>query len=217
MSSKRGLKRYIYIMQEDRNVKIPKPLMQKRTTLLALIAMMLVLLVVALAFFPKAPSSQQGYDYELSMAKLRRIGQALQIYRAHFGFLPPEQRQDFSDAGLPWLLKAALCEPGKPWTVEGRESAFELPLSRLDPSRGKGQFMQVYKSAGMRGEAETAYLYRERGERLPVLADIEMNDTGTWIRAALQDETVEAIVLRLDGSVERIRYYPGRLWDILKR
>ncbi|MEW5882712.1 MAG: hypothetical protein AB1725_00620 [Armatimonadota bacterium] len=142
-------------------------------------------------------NQNQGYDYEASIAKLRRIGQALQLYRQEWGVKPVEERRTYSDAGLPPFMLNLLTSPYRP------DEGFEI-FRVAQPngfSRSVGTHLyQVYVPPQIPGTVHIpADVFARRGESLPVLVDLNMNPK--------QDPgRLEAIVLRLDGTVEVISF-----------
>jgi len=148
----------------------------------------------------EAPAAgQDPYDYETSIAKLKKIGQALQIYRAEYGFKPVAERKTYSDAGLPPSFDA-LAEPGHAWSLpEGMED-LRLPGQRL-PAEFAISFWSLY------WQYETDYpgpsqndLYRSRGEQLIVLGDCNP------VVGTPRGSRSEIVVLRLDGTVDVLTY-----------
>jgi hypothetical protein len=138
------------------------------------------------------------YDEARNRAQLEKIGRALQLYRAEYGFVEPSRRRTYSDAGLPPRIAQWAFEVGKPWS---------LALSDIKPATYRqpepGTFSQMYwgpERFGVHGDLSNHY--RTRGERLIVLMDLE-TDPGMWRSA---DGMREALVLRLDGSVDKIRF-----------
>jgi hypothetical protein len=142
-------------------------------------------------------NQKQGYDYEASIAKLRRIGQALQLYREEWGVKPVAERRTYSDAGLPPFMLNLLTSPYRP------EEGFEI-FRVAQPnsfSRSVGTHLyQVYIPPQMPDTAPTpADVFVRRGESLPVLVDLNMN-------AKQEPGRLKAIVLRLDGTVEVVSF-----------
>lgn len=162
--------------------------------------------VVATALVLGVSAFQQNKprDPEEAFDKLRRIGAALQLYRAEYGSKPVAERLTFSDAGLPPRWSVFLL-PGRPWTLS--EKDFELSYA---PDKGI-DFTTLYWRSSLYGElGDISGYYSSRGEDLPVMADEEFNKflpVGEYVRSSP--------VLRLCGTVELIRYdsrdWPGRL------
>ena len=148
-----------------------------------------------------APAARQDpYDYETSIAKLKKIGQALQIYRAEYGFKPVAERKTYSDAGLPPSI-LVLAKAGRIWSLPEGIATFTLPDARYDQGNPIS-FSSLYW--GPEGNSEMFDLsaaYAERGERMPILADFH-----PAMVAGRGAEVVPAILLRLDGTVEITQY-----------
>ncbi len=156
-------------------------------------------------------NQNQGYDYESSISKLRRIGQALQLYREEWGVKPVGERENLSDAGLPPYGLYALMQPGKPWSLPKDAFLLDQPHAGFELLHLPVHFMVMFPS--FNGDAPPSLL-RERGEQLPIVADISMNSSEDLLR---QPEDLEALVLRLDGSVELVRWNKRVRFDLLRK
>lgn len=145
-----------------------------------------------------ARGSSGDYDEARNRAQLEKIGRALQMYRAEYGFVEPARRQTYSHAGLPPRIGQMAFITGKPWS---------LTLSDIKPatyrSPNPGTFSQMYWGPERyHVQGDVSSLYRTRGERLIVMMDLE-TDPGLWKSA---DGIREALVLRLDGTVDKIQF-----------
>lgn len=151
---------------------------------------------------------QNAKDAAEPLAKLKRIGAALKIYREEFGYKPPAERKDFSDCGLPVDI-TVLTQPGKRWSVP--MSDFQLSYSRHGDLRNEPEFVQLYWHKEVYDDlGDISRYFSERGEELPILIDEDFNKKlpeGTTLRTCP--------VLRLDGTVGWMTYdvrdWPGRL------
>jgi len=163
----------------------------------------------------EAPATgQDPYDYETSIAKLKKIGQALQIYRAEYGFKPVAERKTYSDAGLPYALHV-LARPGHPWSLPDGMRTFHLPDARYGRD-WEINFSHLYwRPEDYSALWDISANYSRRGENMPVLADFNPG----CVTVTLPDEQPEgvAIVLRLDGSVEVVRYDRRVLHDLYEK
>ncbi|MEW5882710.1 MAG: hypothetical protein AB1725_00610 [Armatimonadota bacterium] len=159
-------------------------------------------------------NQNQGYDYEASFAKLRRIGQALQLYRQEWGVKPVEERMHASDAGLPPKLTVLSADPNAPWYVP--RDTFTVESPNEFSARFETHFQQSYwdaeweKRLGSMAEFLTA-----RGERLPILVDINGSTAADFV--AMPEGGINYVILRLDGSVEVVRHRRQSKHDILWR
>ncbi len=159
-------------------------------------------------------NQNQGYDYEASISKLRRIGQALQLYREEWGVKPVAERTHASDAGLPPNIEVLSSNPNAPWYVP-RET-FRVASPNEFSARSEIHFQQTYwgteleKQLGPMAEFLTA-----RGERLPILVDINSASAAEFV--GTRKDGINYVVLRLDGSVEVVRHRRQTKHDILWR
>jgi hypothetical protein len=156
-------------------------------------------------------NQNQGYDYQASIAKLRRIGQALQLYREEWGVKPVDERETISDTGLPPFGLYALTQPGNPWSLPEEAFLLDQPHVGFEMLHLPVHFMVMFPS--FNGDAPRSLL-RERGEQLPIVADISMNSSQDMLR---HPEDLEALVLRLDGSVELVRWNKRVRFDLLTK
>ena len=162
----------------------------------------------------EAPAAgQDPYDYETSIAKLKKIGQALQIYRAEYGFKPVAERKTYSDAGLPYALDV-LAEPGHAWSLPEGRSTFTLPGALYGDSWLN--FGHLYWTpAGNSFLFDLAPNLARRGESLPILADF---NPGMRLEGRADAPRMQpAVVLRLDGSVEVVVWDSANKRDIYER
>jgi hypothetical protein len=161
--------------------------------------------VFVYAFRP--PQGVPDYDYVASIKKLERIGAALQVYRTNHAPKPVAQRSDANSAGLPSSI-VHLCEKGKPWTVSEGMSAFQVKqFGRLYSATGC-HFQMLYWPSKLTAQLGDLGVYlRERGEELPILADLNMN---TIEEMSGPNDQLKAVVLRLNGKVEVVT------WDNMK-
>jgi len=149
-----------------------------------------------------APAAgQDPYDYETSIAKLKKVGQALQIYRAEYGFKPVAERKTYSDAGLPPSM-SVLAWAGHSWSLPGGLDEFRVP-NPSDAMPGPGShFTEMYwKPSESLGDM-TPY-FASRGEDLPIMMDVNMNRARDLMDRSRQ---LPAVILRLSGKVDRITF-----------
>ncbi len=160
-------------------------------------------------------NQNQGYDYEASISKLRRIGQALQLYREEWGVKPVAERRTYSDAGLPPTIALPAVLEGYAWSYPGGSELLRVAQPNGVFANMNVHFMQLYGPAD-REEAEKAAYYRLRGERLPIVADLNMN-RGSDLAKNRASRDLKAIVLRLDGSVDVVTFDNVGAWPLLER
>ncbi|MCW5935902.1 MAG: hypothetical protein KIT11_01160 [Fimbriimonadaceae bacterium] len=156
--------------------------------------------VVGVAFVATAAfRSPQQKDPKEAFEKLRRIGVALQLYRAEYGSKPIGERSCFADAGLPANI-VTLTEPGHSWTLP--MSDFQLSYSRYGDSSNQPEFVALYWPQEFYSElGDISRYYAQRGDKLPILVDEDFNrklPEGVFVR--------KSPALRLDGSVGWIEY-----------
>ncbi len=161
-------------------------------------------------------NQSQGYDYEASISKLRRIGQALQLYREEWGVKPVAERRTYSDAGLPpsFTVLSSSAYSDKPWHLD--KSVFRVASPQKPWDKSAMHFSPLYlpEMAQRVGYADRyAQALQSRGEMLPVLADLNGNSVAEY--AANRD--LRAVVLRLNGSVEVVEYSSTDQWDLWNR
>jgi hypothetical protein len=185
---------------------------------LALLSSATLLIASLFAVGFRAPGQTGQYDPEESKAKLMAIGAALKIYRIEYCDLPVEQWQSPSDAGLPPNI-LVLGQPGHSWSVADGLHAFKLSGVIIPmPADAPLDFAHSYPSAGFNFGVGSIYegftdILRERGTRMPVIADLHYmglpqfeSDRG-W---------KHAIVLRMDGTVDTIRYRAGDPLEVFR-
>jgi hypothetical protein len=165
----------------------------------AAVAVLAVIVAVSAPVFALVTRATGGdYDEARNRAQLEKIGRALQLYRAEHGFVEPARRQTYSDAGLPPYIAQMTLVAGKPWSLVRADI---VPATHRGST--PGTFSQMYwgpDRAQSFGDVST--LYRTRGEQMIVLMDVE-TDPSRWRSA---DGRREALVLRLNGTVEKIRF-----------
>ncbi|HWP31841.1 MAG TPA: hypothetical protein VNK96_09010 [Fimbriimonadales bacterium] len=179
-----------------------------------------VLFLIGFAMRPSiSEGSQGGYDINESIAKLKAIGKALQIYRAEYGYLPVEQRKNYSDAGLPPFLSDALMDSGFAWSVP--KDTFYLSHPN-DMHQGKClSFTQLYVDSMEDYESSYEYkkygdlreLYAKRGEALPILMDFNMLSG----KEMAEMTKFPVLILRLNGEVEQVEYLRDKPFEIYNR
>jgi hypothetical protein len=156
-------------------------------------------------------AEQPGYSSAESRAKLVAIGRALQGYRLEHGVKPVAERRSFQDAGLPEnpLVMAA---PGAPWGLSGGVSAFRISAPRyvIDTRPNVAHFTFPYLDTEDRF---ISGLYATRGELFIVAID----DNYTAKAGRRERPFIEALVLRLNGDVDLVRYRPGDMQDLLSK
>ncbi|MEW5882713.1 MAG: hypothetical protein AB1725_00625 [Armatimonadota bacterium] len=171
---------------------------------------------VAAAGITAFRNQNQGYDYEASIAKLRRIGQALQLYRQEWGVKPMEERRTYSDAGLPPSL-AVLYSPAygsKPWHIEKGYFKVAAPQKPFDKAAMHFVPLFLTEEFQRRGYPERyVEALRGRGEMLPVFADLNANSVAEYAG----NRNLRAVVLRLNGAVEVVEYSSTDQWDLWNR
>ncbi len=157
------------------------------------------------------------YDYARSRENLERIGAALQLYRAEYGFLPPEQRTNRVDAGLPFVLTRFAERPGKPWSLPPDYSTFHAP--GVPPSaRTDGRLMDYgcwYLSYERLRALDPRIdgIWARRGEELPILIDYRPS---TVYRASIPNGPFEVLVMRLNGRVDLVSWNGLHGLDIVR-
>jgi hypothetical protein len=165
----------------------------------AAVAVLAVIVAVSAPVFALVARATGGdYDEARNRAQLEKIGRALQLYRAEYGFVEPARRRTYSDAGLPQLIAHLTLVNGKRWSLsmdDFRPATFR--------SASPGTFSQMYWGPEwFQNLGDVSTLYRTRGEQMIVLMDVE-TDPSRWRSA---DGQREALVLRLNGMVEKIRF-----------
>lgn len=153
------------------------------------------------------------YDYATAKAKLLQIGRALQLYRAEQTVKPVAERRTFRDCGLPATL-VDLCRSGHEWSLPADKSTFKVatPLFKTAVIN----FHQMYWESDyvvQRVGAMTQF-YAVRGERLPVLADFNMNSPDDYRDP---ENPIKALILRLDGTVDLVAYRAGHRLELLTK
>jgi hypothetical protein len=148
------------------------------------------------------------YDLQASIAKLRRIGAALQIYRSEFGVIPVEKRSSPADAGLPPYIELLGKQPDRPWSTPNGINDFRIsspvwPWTNM--WAGGSHFNRLYNL-----DDAPIYLsfYRTRGEMLPVLADLNINRAAGSFSTGDQ---LRAVILRLNGTVDVVSFTNGNI------
>lgn len=158
--------------------------------------------------------SQDGYPYQDSRRKLEAIGRALQIYRAEQIVKAPEYRVDFRDAGLPHSVLVLLRE-GQPWTVEGGQDTLLVLFPNRVTDGLKSQFTKLYwpvEQYEKWGDLEP--YFKERGEKLPILADLNMNSVEDMVKP---NAVLKALILRLNGEVQIVEFPVQDRMALLRR
>ena len=159
--------------------------------------------------------SRPRYDIEGSVHKLRRIGNALQLYR-HFqvpGMRPIPK--DAVQAGLPRRL-VDLLAPGDKWGLGEDIHAFSVAQPTRSLAKGSVHFTQLYwwpDTQRALGLPDMAERLRTRGEALPVMADFNMISSDEYRRA----EQVRVVVLRLGGEVDLVEIPTNKLRELWRR
>jgi hypothetical protein len=158
---------------------------------------------------PPSPAPSGGvaaqYDPTESASKLRRIGHALRLYRDEHGSLPVPMRRTLADAGLP-PSPATLAMPGHAWSL--RKEDFKLDAMGEEPlPRSFSSFQYA-----------VADLEQNWAEILPLTGDRQIFAVDDrFFPESRRDEPVwQALVLRIDGSVEAVEY-PKYGWNELVR
>lgn len=173
---------------------------------LLIASFLVVIFAGAMAFKGK----KAVYDPAESEAKLRKIGAALQLYRAEFGYKPVAERNNYSDAGLPpslpWLIQS-----GHPWSLEW--SDFQISDPRNVGFLPKSHFSSQYWDEGRYVRyGDLSPWFKSRGEQLIVLTDANYAPRDT------SQQFKQLLVLRLNGTVEVVSYdKKGGPLDILRR
>ncbi|KAA0225684.1 MAG: hypothetical protein AKCLJLPJ_02439 [Fimbriimonadales bacterium] len=172
-------------------------------------------LAASAAFAIISRSRVKGYDVEESVAKLREIGRALALYRLQYPPKPVDQRRTYSDAGLPPHI-LTLLEPGHPWSVQDGLRTFQVSRPNGVWVTEGSHYEMVYPSSYDKPSEHGSFapLYSERGERLPVLFDGNMNDP---VRIYEAPENLDVLILRLDGTVEPASWNRNIRWDVARR
>jgi hypothetical protein len=165
----------------------------------AAVAVLAVILAVSAPVFALVARATTGeYDEARNRAQLEKIGRALQLYRAEYGFVEPARRGSYSDAGLPLALNVLFEVPGKPWSLSRAD--FDPPTRR---SHLRSTFAQMYwtpRQYAVHGDVSS--YFRTRGEQLIILLDPE-SEPELWKRP---DGVRDVMVLRLNGTVGRVRF-----------
>lgn len=157
---------------------------------------------IAMPALPVLASLTSRPDEEESRAKLLAIGRALQLYREEHPPLPVAQRRDYRDAGLPPDM-VFLTVPGHKWSLPNGWADMQVSRPLAEMADVNIHFRATYwrpEDYDKMGDLST--LFRDRGERLIVLADpnIDRNFYNPDIRIR------RVMVLRLNGTVEIINY-----------
>jgi len=149
--------------------------------------------------------SQGGeYDYDTAAEKLRRIGQALQLYREEYGVKPVVERKTPYDAGLPPNLKVLARVQGKRWSIPEGMSVFQSDQPNFLMQQIDNGYLHCVEYPHHPGSTHLPDNYWQiRGDRAPVLADINMNDADAFNN---NPTSLRALILRLDGTVELVMY-----------
>lgn len=154
-----------------------------------------------------------AYDYDTARVKLLQIGRALQLYRAEQTVKPVAERKTFKDCGLPDSL-TRLCRPGHSWSLPSDRSTFRVPTPLF---RGQDtNFNKMYWDAPAIIDrfGSMSHFYALRGERLPILADFNMNSADDF----RNDGTpIKALILRLDGTVDLVTFRSGHDLELLEK
>jgi len=159
--------------------------------------------------------SSQDYTFDGSVAKLTKIGKALQLYRQESGIKPVGEWESPADAGLPPLM-TILTRPGHPWSVS--PETFKLPSAAPPHPQRKSDFAQIFLPPGVELDADSPYrdfgrTMRSRGEKLPTMGDFYLGNLPKY-KDLYPRQFV--LVLRLDGTVEVVEH-SGKYGELLNK
>lgn len=159
-------------------------------------------------------SKSDTYDYDEAIAKLKTIGRALQIYRAEYGYLPPNERKNYSDAGLPPSLHVLL-KKGYKWSLSDSNKVFQLTQPALWRVGDDSHFLDLYwPEWGYKQLGDISFFFKGRGENLPILADDNMNSIEDYLTPG---NHAKALILRLNGEVELVTFDPTKRLELQKK
>jgi hypothetical protein len=146
-------------------------------------------------------ATYKSYDWEASKDKLRRIGQAISLYREEYPPQPISKRANHRDAGLPNRLDGLL-EPGHKWSLT-KDSLF---LTQVSQQRGRrnSDFVELAWYTDRRDSF--GFEWSERGDKIPILLDLNMYEGSNLFRPLRGD--LDVLCLRLDGTIDRIKFEP---------
>lgn len=166
-----------------------------------------VALVCASLSLAMPPKASDEYSADESIAKLRKIGESLQVYRKEKGFKDTNLRFTIADAGLPPNM-LYLAEPGHVWSLKGGIADFQISYPRLKFPKGAPHFVNVYPPTGVPypdGDPRLDFsrVLQSRGDDLIVMADTMFGQTPEFKKLLPR---CWAIVLRLNGKVEIVEY-----------
>lgn len=168
---------------------------------------------------PAVSHLRADYDWDTSEANLRAIGAAMQLYRQHNGVLPVAQRRSDKDAGFARVVEVlpkVLAQQGKPWSIDSALLRVASPAVRwsIETSMDFGCVASrpLYESIEEPTLEEWKGVWSARGERTPILMDTHMFD---WSNATPGSTSGPFLILRLDGTVERVVGDPFDRRDIL--
>lgn len=141
----------------------------------------------------------RDYDWKEAEAKLKRIGQAIQLYRAQHKPKPVRDRKSYADTGLPSRAEGwgSLGVAKEDWFVKTRMSA--APVKRFS------DFTFVCEAVNrFFGDAQSD-VWSKRGEDVPIIVDKNMYSFDELRAATKEKRRVDILILRLGGKVERAR------------
>lgn len=152
-----------------------------------------------------------------SIEKLRAIGQALQIYRVEYGVKPPDQRENFADAGLPPSIAVLGLYTERNWSLPSGLESFRTAAPLPFMENFDSHFSQLYPGPHdplIGTEYDPSGFLATRGENLPILVDFNIN-TSTEFRE--NPENLVGVILRLNGAVDVVRFSRTRVNDLLSK
>lgn len=142
---------------------------------------------------------------EIVRDRLRLVNDCIQKYRKEKTVLPPAQRRNFRDAGLPPGL-ASLAKAGQKWSLPHGidDLRFNMPIwNRRYENPFVNHIQPLYRYDGNVDDART---WRELGEKRPiVICDLVVDEAEYFSH---QHDGYRVMILRLNGQIEVVKFEP---------
>jgi hypothetical protein len=148
-----------------------------------------------------------AYDVEQTKNKFRTIYRALELYREAYPPKPASEWRTYSDAGLPPYLLWLATVQGQPWSIpNGSIENFRVsnPVFLSIDSPRRMHLGDTYRAGDAAAQAEIDAILRARGMEFPFLIDRNVTRESDWKDHTVRE--VQAIVMRLNGRIDIIRY-----------
>jgi hypothetical protein len=152
-----------------------------------------------------------GVSVQEAREKLRNLGKYLAIYRRARTVLPPKDRRNYKDAGLPESLDQ-LVGGGKPWSLPHGTDDLRLLAMPYKPHglpsvREYISIEDVCHIGRLGGDAAS---WSARGEDRPIFMIQRIVDDEVYRKGKYP-----VVILRLNGKVDIVPYDSRRMLDLL--